>query len=257
METRDLIERLRRAYPEAACALTHENPFQLLVATILSAQCTDARVNMVTLGLFAKYPDAASMSRAGQVAIEEIIRSTGFYRNKAKSIRGASQRIVDAFGGGVPRTMEELLTLPGVARKTANVVLGVAYGIAVGVVVDTHVQRIARRLGLSRGKSAEEVERDLMRVLPREEWIHFSHLLIFHGRRTCDARKPKCAACAVSDLCPSEPYFRKGQVPPWEKKRAKVVRAKKRGKPAAKKRSPSKKKVKRKPAARKRARRSA
>jgi endonuclease-3 len=233
MEIPILLRRLRDTYPDAACALTHHNPFQLLVATILSAQCTDARVNMVTPGLFKRYPDARTMSRASQESLEEIIRSTGFYRNKAKSIRAASQRIVDAFGGTVPRTMDELLTLPGVARKTANVVLGVAYGIADGVVVDTHVERIAKRLGLSRGKTAEEVERDLMRVLPREEWIHFAHLLIFHGRRTCIARKPKCAECAVRELCPSEPYFRKGRTPPWERKRgaarAKPARAKRAG----------------------------
>ncbi len=228
MEIQTLLARLRQAYPDAACALTHENPFQLLVATILSAQCTDARVNMVTPGLFAKYPDAGAMSRSSQESLETIVRSTGFYRNKAKAIRAASQRIVEAFGGAVPRTMDELLTLSGVARKTANVVLGVGYGLAEGVVVDTHVERIARRLGLSRGKTAEEVERDLMRILPRDAWIDFSHLLIFHGRRTCIARKPKCPECAVKDLCPSEPYFRRGSVPPWERKgggkRAKVAR---------------------------------
>ena len=257
METRTLIERLRQAYPDAACALTHENPFQLLVATILSAQCTDARVNMVTPELFARYPDAASMSGVSQEALEEIIRSTGFYRNKAKAIRAASQRIAEAFQGTVPRTMEELLTLSGVARKTANVVLGVAYGIADGVVVDTHVERIARRLGLSRGKNAEEVERDLMRLLPRREWIDFAHLLIFHGRRTCDARKPKCAACAVSDLCPSGPYFRTGRVPPWEKKGTKAVRSKKPVKTTARKRGATKKRAKRKPAVRSGARRKA
>lgn len=220
MDVAALIARLRQAYPDAACALTHENPFQLLVATILSAQCTDARVNMVTPTLFARYPDPAAMSRASQEALEAIIRSTGFYRNKSKSIRAASQRIVDAFGGTVPRTMEELLTLQGVARKTANVVLGTAYGIAAGVVVDTHVERIAKRLGLTRGKTAEDVERDLMRVLPRDEWILFSHLLIVHGRRTCIARKPKCSECAVRDLCPSAAYFQSGKVPPWEKARA-------------------------------------
>lgn len=220
MDVATLIARLRQAYPDAACALTHENPFQLLVSTILSAQCTDARVNMVTPTLFARYPGPAAMSGASQEELEAIIRSTGFYRNKSKSIRAASQRIVEAFGGNVPRTMEELLTLQGVARKTANVVLGTGFGIAAGVVVDTHVERIAKRLGLTRGKTAEEVEQDLMRILPREEWILFSHLLIFHGRRTCVARKPKCPECAVRDLCPSAAYFQSGKVPPWEKARA-------------------------------------
>lgn len=250
-----LIARLREAYPDAACALEHQSPFQLLVATILSAQCTDARVNMVTPGLFARYPDAAAMSRASQGDIEEIIRSTGFYRNKAHAIRAASARIEETFGGSVPRSMEELLTLPGVARKTANVVLGVGYGLSEGVVVDTHVARIARRLGLSRGKNPEEVERALMGLLPQEEWIHFAHLLIFHGRRTCVARKPLCADCPVIDLCPSGPYFLGGQVPPWErkgrtarkkatparrKKAAAAATAKKKG--PAKKRKPAKKK---------------
>jgi len=218
VEIRVLIDRLREAYPDAACALDHQSPFQLLVATILSAQCTDARVNMVTPGLFARYPDAAAMSLASQGDLEEIIRSTGFYRNKAKAIRAASERIEETYGGLVPRSMEELLTLAGVARKTASVVLGVAYGLSEGVVVDTHVMRIARRLGLSRGKSPEEVERDLMRLLPHDAWIHFAHLLIFHGRRTCIARKPHCVDCPVIDLCPSGPYFLGGQSPPWERK---------------------------------------
>jgi len=218
MDLRLLISRLREAYPDAACALEHRSPFQLLVATILSAQCTDARVNMVTPGLFEKFPDAAAMSRASQEELEEIVRSTGFYRNKASAIRAASIRIEEAFGGSVPRSMEELLTLAGVARKTANVVLGVAYGLSEGVVVDTHVDRIARRLGLSSGKNPEEVERDLMRLLPQEEWIDFSHLLIFHGRRTCVARGPHCVDCPVVDLCPSGPYFLGGQVPPWERR---------------------------------------
>ncbi|HET9951739.1 MAG TPA: endonuclease III [Candidatus Eisenbacteria bacterium] len=209
-----LIAELRRAYPDATCALTHQDPFQLLVATILSAQCTDARVNMVTPVLFAAYADAAAMSRASQEELEGIIRSTGFYRNKAKSIRAASARIVDAFGGRVPRTMEELLTLPGVARKTANVVLGAGYGIAVGVVVDTHVDRLAHRLGLSDGKNPEAIEQDLMRVVPREDWIDLSHLLIFHGRQVCQARKPECGSCPVAALCPSAPYYLAGKEPP-------------------------------------------
>lgn len=215
-----LLQKLREAHPDAACALTHENPFQLLVATILSAQCTDARVNQVTPVLFASYPDPLAMSRATQSDLEEIVRTTGFFRNKAKAIRGASQRIVEAYGGDVPCTMEELLSLPGVARKTANVVLGVGHGIAEGVVVDTHVERLSRRLGLTRGRNPVEIERDLMERIPRESWIEFAHLLIFHGRRVCVARKPRCEACAVFDLCPSGPYYLAGKVPPWDRRAA-------------------------------------
>lgn len=214
-----VIAALHRAYPDAACALTHHDPFELLVATILSAQCTDVRVNLVTPKLFAAYPDAAGMSRAGQEELESIIRSTGFYRNKAKSIRGASSRIVEEFGGRVPKTMDELLTLPGVARKTANVVLGVGYGIADGVVVDTHVERLSRRLGLSKGKNPEAIERDLMKVVPRERWIEISHLLIDHGRQVCKARKPACDRCPVAAHCPSARYFLAGKVPPGERKK--------------------------------------
>jgi endonuclease-3 len=214
-----VIAALRGAYPGAECALTHEDPFQLLVATILSAQCTDARVNMVTPALFAAYPDAESMSRAGQEEVEAIIRSTGFYRNKAKSIRGASARIVEAFGGRVPKTMEDLLTLPGVARKTANVVLGVGYGIADGIVVDTHVERLSRRLGLSKGKNPEAIEQELMRVVPPSDWIAFSHLLIDHGRQICQARRPACERCTLTLLCPSARYFLAGKIPPAERKK--------------------------------------
>jgi endonuclease-3 len=245
VEIRLLIDRLREAYPDAACALEHQTPFQLLVATILSAQCTDARVNMVTPGLFARFPDTAAMSRVSQDELEEIIRSTGFYRNKAKAIRAASERIEETFGGSVPRSMEELLTLAGVARKTANVVLGVAYGLSEGIVVDTHVARIARRLGLTRGKGPEEVERDLMRLLPRDAWIHFAHLLIFHGRRTCIARKPLCADCPVIDLCPSGPYFLGGRTPPWERKGGgkRKLAAPKRKRPAKRKSSAGSKKA--------------
>ncbi len=213
MDAAPLIDRLKAAYPEARTALTHENPLQLLVATILSAQCTDARVNLVTPQLFAKYPDAPALAGAPQEDVEEVIRSTGFYRNKAKSIRGAAQRIVEAFGGRVPDTMEELLTLPGVARKTANVVLGSAYGVASGVVVDTHVERLAHRMGLSKSKTAEKVEQDLMRILPRGDWICFSHVLIHHGRRICQARAPKCGECQIQDLCPSAPLFLGGLAP--------------------------------------------
>ena len=212
-----LIERLKAAYPDAACALRHEDPFQLLVATILSAQCTDERVNKVTPALFARYPDAGAMKDAPVEALEELIRTTGFFHNKTKSLLGASRRLSEVHQGRVPDTMEELLELPGVARKTANVVLGTGYGIAVGVVVDTHVYRLARRLGLTKGGSPVDVERDLMRVLPREEWILFAHLLIHHGRRVCIARKPKCAICPVQDLCPSAQYFLNGKLPPWER----------------------------------------
>jgi endonuclease III len=212
-----LLERLRRAHPDAKCALHHRNPFELLIATILSAQCTDARVNMVTPVLFQRFPDPAAMSRADRGELESIIKSTGFFRNKAKSIQGASERMIQAFGGEVPRRMDELLTVPGVARKTASVVLGVSYGIAEGVVVDTHVYRVSRRLGLSRGKKVEEVEKDLMRVLPREDWIDYAHLIIFHGRRICQARKPRCTECPVADLCPSARYFLNGKLPPWER----------------------------------------
>lgn len=238
-----LLERLKAAHPDAACALEHENPFQLLISTILSAQCTDARVNMVTPGLFAKYPDASAMSEVSQDELESIIRSTGFYRNKSKAIRAASRRLTEAYGGVVPRSMADLLSLPGVARKTANVVLGVGYGIADGIVVDTHVARLSHRLGLSRGRNAEEIERDLMRVVPREEWILLSHLLIFHGRRICIARKPKCGICPLATLCPSAPYFLAGKAPPWERAggAAKGPAAKR---PAAKKRAPARRKAK-------------
>ncbi|HXL14475.1 MAG TPA: endonuclease III [Methylomirabilota bacterium] len=241
-ETRvlELIDRLKAAYPDATTALRHENPFQLLIATILSAQCTDERVNKVTPALFARFPDAASMKDAGILELEELIRTTGFYHNKTKSLRGASQRIAEAYQGKVPSTMEDLLTLPGVARKTANVVLGTGFGIADGIVVDTHVDRLAHRLGLTRGRTPGQVEQDLMKVVPRSEWILFAHLLIFHGRRICVARKPRCGTCPVQDLCPSAPYFLSGKLPPWE--RAKVKKAKRKAvakkKPVAKRATP-------------------
>ena len=201
---KDLLRRLEKAYPDAKCALKHSNPFQLLVATILSAQCTDERVNMVTPGLFKRYPTPRDFTALRPEVLEAEIRSTGFYRNKTKSILGASQKIVKDFGGKVPRTMEELLTLPGVARKTANVVLGTAYGIARGVVVDTHVHRISQRLELTKEKTPEKIEQDLMKKIPNDRWIDFSHEVIFHGRRCCTARKPNCAACPVEDLCYSK-----------------------------------------------------
>lgn len=198
-----LIQRLQEAYPDAECALHHRNAFELLVATILSAQCTDERVNKVTPALFARFPTPEAMAGADREELETLIRSTGFYHNKAKNIQGAAQRIVSAYGGVVPQTMDELLTLPGVARKTANVVLGVVFGIADGVVVDTHVKRLSNRLGLTTQSDPEKIERDLQAITPRAEWINLSHLLIFHGRQVCDARKPNCAACTLSDLCPS------------------------------------------------------
>jgi endonuclease III len=237
-----LIARLKAAYPTAECALHHENPFQLLVATILSAQCTDERVNMVTPVLFAAYPDPAAMKDADPASLEEIIKSTGFYRNKTRSIRGAAQRLVETYGGTVPSTMEELLTLPGVARKTANVVLGVGYGVSEGVVVDTHVYRLSRRLGLTKSKKVEDVEQDLMAAVPPEEWIHFAHLLIFHGRRVCIARKPRCGVCPVQDLCPSAAIFMAGKIPAWErarqpKKKAPAKRPKPRKKTAARRKA--------------------
>jgi endonuclease-3 len=199
---RKVVRELRKAYPGATCALHHENPLQLLVATILSAQCTDARVNLVTPELFARYPTASDLASAERSDLEERIRSTGFFRNKARSIQGAAQKIVSDFRGAVPRTMEELLSLPGVARKTANVVLGTAFGIADGFVVDTHVFRLSHRLGLAKGKNPSEVEQELMKLIPREDWIDFAHILIHHGRRTCIARSPACERCVVNDLCP-------------------------------------------------------
>jgi len=198
---REILKRLEKTYPDAQCALRHSNPFQLLVATILSAQCTDERVNQVTPGLFQNYPTPPDLAALRQEVLEEEIRSTGFFRNKSKSIIGAARKIVQDFGGRVPDTMEELLTLPGVARKTANVVLGTAFGKASGVVVDTHVQRIAHRLDLSREKTPEKIEQDLLRIIPQNQWINFAHQLIFHGRRCCTARKPNCPACPLADLC--------------------------------------------------------
>lgn len=196
-----ILKGLDEAYPEAVCALTHSSPWELLVATILSAQCTDARVNMVTPQLFKRFPTPAAMARAGLPELESIIRTTGFFRNKAKSIQGAALAITERFGGKVPQTLEELVTVPGAARKTANVVLGVSFGKAEGVVVDTHVFRIARRLSLTKSETAGKVEQDLMRVLPRDRWISFSHQIIHHGRAVCIARKPRCHECNLEQLC--------------------------------------------------------
>ncbi len=201
---RAILAKLDEAYPAATCALTHENPFQLLVSTILSAQCTDERVNIVTATLFPKYPTPKAFAHANPRELEQDIRPTGFFRNKTKSVMGASKQIVERFHGEVPRTMEELLTLPGVARKTANVVLGTAFGIASGVVVDTHVSRLANRLDLSQNTDPKKIEQDLMAVIPRDKWILFSHQLIWHGRRVCQARKPKCLECNLEQLCYSK-----------------------------------------------------
>ena len=198
-----IIEELRRLYPDAKCSLNFSNPLELLIATQLSAQCTDERVNMVTADLFNKYRSVEDFAGVSQEELEQDIKSTGFYRNKAKNVRAACQRIITHFGGEVPRTMEELLTLPGVARKTANVVLGNAYGIMVGFVVDTHIGRLARRFGWTTSDDPVKVEQDLMRIIPQQHWLDLSHLLIYHGRATCTARKPACAACPLAELCPS------------------------------------------------------
>ncbi len=198
------IQRLHEMYPNAHCELNYETPLQLLVATILSAQCTDVRVNMVTPALFARYPDAAAFAAANRAELEEAIHSTGFFRQKAKFIQESATTILHNFGGEVPDTMAELLTLKGVARKTANVVLGEIYGIADGITVDTHVKRIAHKLGwTSSAQNALKTERELMAIIPKVEWINISHLLIFHGRRICKARRPDCPNCGLNDLCPS------------------------------------------------------
>ena len=203
VRTLEIIGRLKREYPEARCSLTFSNPYELVVATILSAQCTDERVNMVTPVLFKRYPDAESLAGAKQEDVEEIVKTTGFFRNKAKNLIAMARALVERHGGEVPRTMEELVLLPGVGRKTGNVILGNAYGINEGVTVDTHVLRLAERLGLAKGDDAVKVEQTLMPLFPRERWGMLSHLLIFHGRRTCDARKPRCGECTLADVCPS------------------------------------------------------
>jgi len=197
-----VVRRLRAEYPEARCALVHADPFQLIVATILSAQCTDAMVNRVTPALFKRYPAPDKLARARPATVEKLIHSTGFFRNKTRNILAMATRLVADHEGLVPRTMEELLALPGVARKTANVVLGVAFGKAEGVVVDTHVKRIANLLGLTSETDPARIERDLMAQLPRKAWIDFSHLLIWHGRRICIARRRDCDACVLQDRCP-------------------------------------------------------
>jgi len=196
-----LLRRLNKAYPNVTCALHHRSAWELLAATILSAQCTDVRVNMVTPGLFEKFPTVHDMAAAKPEVVEREIQSTGFFRNKTKSLIGAAKKIVSDHGGEVPGTMDELLALPGVARKTANVVLGTWFGKATGVVVDTHVQRIAGRLGLTRQKDPVKIEKDLMEILPKKKWVLFSHQIIHHGRAVCIARKPRCGECSLETLC--------------------------------------------------------
>ena len=207
----EILIRLKREYPHAPCSLNYETPFQLLVATILSAQCTDERVNLVTPALFARFPDPAALAQADREEIESLIRSTGFYRNKAKHIQGSSQQIMTDWGGQVPRTMPDLLTLPGVARKTANVVLAHAFGINAGVTVDTHVKRLTGRLGLTTFTDPVRIEKALMQLLPQPDWENWSIRLVYHGRAICDARKPLCESCCLVDLCPTGEGLREVQ----------------------------------------------
>ena len=201
--TRKIIAKLRKAYPDAHCSLIHNSPFELLIATILSAQCTDERVNIVTADLFRKYRSCEDYINVAPSELEQDIHSTGFFRNKTKSIQGACKKMIEEHGGQVPNEVEKLLGLPGVARKTANVVLGNAFGIASGVVVDTHVARLSQLLGLTREKQPEKIERDLMDLVPKKDWVDFSHLLIYHGRQVCKARRPECGKCVIEPLCPS------------------------------------------------------
>ncbi|HRI04417.1 MAG TPA: endonuclease III [Pyrinomonadaceae bacterium] len=200
--TAEIIKRLKKAYPDAHCALVHTNAFELLIATILSAQCTDVRVNIVTADLFRKYRGPQDFLNVPQTELEKDIHSTGFYRNKAKNIQAACKRIIEVYGGNVPHTMDDLLTLGGVARKTANVVMGNAFGIASGVVVDTHVSRLSQRLGLTKEKTPGKIERDLEKLVPQNNWVMFPHWMIYHGRQVCDARKPKCNECTLAEICP-------------------------------------------------------
>ena len=205
--TAEIIKRLKKTYPDAHCALEHSNPFELLIATILSAQCTDVRVNIVTATLFRKYKCPQDLVDVSQSELEKDIHSTGFFRNKAKNIKAASQRLIEVYGSEIPQTMDEILTLGGVARKTANVVLGNAFGIASGVVVDTHVSRLSQRLGLTKEKTPQKIEKDLETLVPKNCWIMFPHWMIFHGRQVCRARKPKCGECMLADICPSCEFF--------------------------------------------------
>ena len=212
MRTRDVIRRLKRAYPDAKCSLNHSNPFELLVATILSAQCTDERVNIVTADLFRKYKKPEDYLAVSPRELEKDIQSTGFFRNKTKSIQGTSKMLTEQYGGTVPHTMEELLELPGVARKTANVVLGNAVEIKSGVVVDTHVTRLSHRLGFTQAKTAEKIELDLVPIVPKKDWVIFPHLMIAHGRKICKARTPLCDQCPVEKQCPSS-FLKTGVIP--------------------------------------------
>jgi len=205
--TNEVIKRLKRAYPDAHCALDHSSPFELLIATILSAQCTDERVNLVTAVLFRKYRGPDDFIKVQPEELEKDIYSTGFFRNKARNIQAASKRLIEEYGGEMPRSMDEMLTLGGVARKTANVVLGNAFGIASGVVVDTHVGRLSQRLGLTTNATPEKIEEDLIALVPKKHWIMFPHWMIFHGRRVCIARKPKCEQCVLADICPSRDEY--------------------------------------------------
>jgi endonuclease III len=207
--TNEIIKRLKKAYPDAHCALNHTNAFELLVATILSAQCTDDRVNIVTATLFRKYRVPQDYLNVSQEELAQDIKSINFFNNKTKSIQGTAQKLVENFGGKVPQTMDELLTLNGVARKTANVVLGNAFGIASGVVVDTHVSRLSQRLGITAETTPEKIEKDLSELVPKKDWVMFPHWLISHGRKICIARKPKCDECVLSDICPSFEIFTK------------------------------------------------
>jgi len=207
-----IIQLLKRAYPDAKCSLNHSNAFELLIATILSAQCTDQRVNIVTADLFRKYRTPEDYLQASEKELQKDIRTTGFFRNKTKSIRGTAKALIEQYGSEVPQTMDELLELPGVARKTANVVLGNAFGIKAGVVVDTHVTRLSHRLDLTRQKTAEKIEQDLIEIVSRKDWVIFPHLLIHHGRKTCKARSPICDECVVEKLCPSS-FLKTGVAP--------------------------------------------
>jgi len=210
--TREVIRRLKRAYPGAKCSLNHSNPFELLVATILSAQCTDERVNIVTADLFRKYRKPEDYLKVPPRELEKDIQSTGFFRNKTKSIQGTAKMLSEQYHGEVPQTMDELLELPGVARKTANVVLGNAFDIHAGVVVDTHVTRLSHRLGFTQQKTAEKIEQDLIPIVPKKDWVIFPHLMIYHGRKICKARSPLCAECQVEKQCPSS-YLKTGVIP--------------------------------------------
>jgi endonuclease-3 len=201
--TRKIIAKLRKAYPDAQCSLNHSNAVELLIATILSAQCTDERVNIVTADLFRKYRSCADYLNVPAEELQQDIHSTGFFRNKTRSIQGACKKMIEEHGGKVPNDIEQLLALPGVARKTANVVMGNAFGVASGVVVDTHVARLSQLLGLTKQKQPEKIERELMELVPKKDWIDFSHLLIYHGRRVCKARRPECERCVIEPLCPS------------------------------------------------------